>query len=69
MPVELRFYGFFCCVKIYKRTENNNERWNRWLNSGGVKDELKMKDQMEWGRRINNIKIVAEESVLKIIYS
>lgn len=31
----------------------------------GVTEELKMQDQMEWVRRMNNIKNVAEESVLK----
>lgn len=35
----------------------------------GVTEELKLQDQMEWVRRMNNIKNVAEESVLKIIYS
>lgn len=30
----------------------------------GVTEELKMKDQMEWVRRMNNIKNVAEEMVL-----
>lgn len=35
----------------------------------GVTEKLKMQDQMEWVRRMNNIKNVAEESVLKIIYS
>ena len=31
----------------------------------GVTEELKMQDQMEWVRRMNNIKSVAEEVVLK----
>ena len=35
----------------------------------GVTEELKMQDQMEWVRKLNNIKNIAEESVLKIIYS
>ena len=26
IPVELRFYGFFCCLEIYKRVGNNNEQ-------------------------------------------
>ena len=26
IPVELRFYGFFCCLEIYKRAEKNNEQ-------------------------------------------
>lgn len=35
----------------------------------GVTEELKMKDQMEWVRRMNNIKNAAEEMVLlEIIY-
>lgn len=33
----------------------------------GVTEELKMQNQMEWVRRMNNIKNVAEESVLKNI--
>ena len=28
-----------------------------------------MRDQVEWVRRMNNIKNIAEESVMKIIYS
>ena len=35
----------------------------------GVTEELKMQNQMEWVRRMNNIKNIAEESVLKIIYT
>lgn len=31
----------------------------------GVTEELKMQDQMEWVRRMNNIENVAEEVVLK----
>ena len=34
----------------------------------GVTEELKMQNQMEWVRRMNNIKNIAEESVMKIIY-
>ena len=30
----------------------------------GVTEELKIQDQMEWVRRMNNIKNVAEEMVL-----
>ena len=26
IPVELRFYRFFCCLEIYKRVGNNNEQ-------------------------------------------
>ncbi len=36
----------------------------------GVTEELKMQDQMEWVRRMNNIESVAEEMVLrKFIYA
>lgn len=36
----------------------------------GVTEELKMQNQMEWVRRMNNIKSVAEEMVLrKFIYA
>ena len=36
----------------------------------GVTEELKMQDQMEWVRRMNNIKNVAEEmALLEIIYA
>lgn len=31
----------------------------------GVTEELKMQDQMEWVRRMNNIKNAAEENILK----
>lgn len=36
----------------------------------GVTEELKMQNQIEWVRRMNNIKNVAEEMVsLEIIYA
>ena len=36
----------------------------------GVTEELKMQDQMEWVRRMNNVKNVVEEMVLlEIIYA
>ena len=36
----------------------------------GVTEELKMQNQMEWVRKMNNIKNVAEEMVLlEIIYA
>ena len=38
--------------------EQMTEQW-------GVTEELKMQDQMEWVRRMNSIKNVAEEMVLK----
>ena len=41
------------------------QRVEQW----GVTEELKMQDQMEWVRRMNNIKANAEEMALKeIIY-
>ena len=43
--------------KVEMLVEQMAERW-------GVTEELKMRDQMEWVRRMNNIKSVAEESVL-----
>ena len=48
--------------KIEMLMEQMAEQW-------GVTEELKIQDQMEWVRRMNNIKNIAEESVLKIIYS
>ena len=48
--------------KVEMLMEQMAERW-------GVTEEVKMQDQMEWVRRMNNIKNIAEESVLKIIYS
>ena len=48
--------------KVEMLVEQMAEQW-------GVTEELKIQDQMEWVRRMNNIKNVAEESVLKIIYS
>ena len=48
--------------KVEMLMEQMVEHW-------GVTEELKMKDQMEWVRRMNNIKNVAEEMVLlEIIY-
>ena len=49
--------------KVEMLVEQMAERW-------GVTEELKMRDQMEWVRRMNNIKSVAEEMVLrKFIYA
>ena len=43
--------------------EQMDEQW-------GVTEELKMQNQMEWVRRMNNIKNVAEEmALLEIIYA
>lgn len=48
--------------KVEMLVEQMAERW-------GVTEELKMQNQMEWVRRMNNIKANAEEIVLKeIIY-
>ena len=44
--------------KVEMLVEQMAEQW-------GVTKELKMQDQMEWVRRMNNIKSVAEEVVLK----
>ena len=44
--------------KVEMLAEQMAEQW-------GVTEELKMRDQMEWVRRMNNIKNVAEEVVLK----
>mgnify|MGYP001102346429 FL=1 len=47
--------------KVEMLVEQMAEQW-------GVTEELKMQDQMEWVRRMNNIKDVAEEMVsLEII--
>ena len=48
--------------KVEMLMEQLAEQW-------GVTEELKMQDQVEWVRRMNNIKNIAEESVMKIIYS
>ena len=48
--------------KVEMLMEQMAEQW-------GVTEELKIQDQMEWVRRMNNIKNIAEESVPKIIYS
>ena len=29
IPVELRFYGFFCFLEIYKKAEKNNEQYRK----------------------------------------
>ena len=44
--------------KVEMLMEQMVEQW-------GVTEELKLQDQMEWVRRMNNIKNVAEEVVLK----
>ena len=44
--------------KVEMLVEQMAERW-------GVTEELKLQDQMEWVRRMNNIKATAEEIVLK----
>ena len=48
--------------KVEMLVERMDEQW-------GVTEKLKMQDQVEWVRRMNNIKNIAEESVMKIIYS
>ena len=49
--------------KVEMLMEQMAEQW-------GVTEELKMQNQMEWVRRMNNIKNVAEEMVLlEIIYA
>ena len=49
--------------KVEMLMEQMAEQW-------GVTEELKMQDQMEWVRRMNNIKSVAVEMVLrKFIYA
>ena len=48
--------------KVEMLVEQMAEQW-------GVTEELKMQDQMEWVRRMNNIKANVEEIALKeIIY-
>ena len=48
--------------KVEMLMEQMVEQW-------GVTEELKMQDQMEWVRRLNNIQATAEEIALKeIIY-
>ena len=46
--------------KVERLMEQMAEQW-------GVTEELKMQDQMEWVRRMNNIKTNAEEIVYKNI--
>ena len=49
--------------KVEMLMEQMAEQW-------GVTEELKMQDQMEWVRRMNNIENVAEEmALLEIIYA
>ena len=49
--------------KIEMLAEQMAEQW-------GVTEEMKIQDQMEWVRRMNNIKNVAEEMVLlEMIYA
>ena len=44
--------------KVEMLVEQMAEQW-------GVTEELKMQDQMEWARRMNNIKNIAEEMAIK----
>ena len=44
--------------KVEMLMEQMDEQW-------GVTEELKMQNQMEWVRRMNNIKSAAEEMVIK----
>ena len=46
--------------KVEMLVEQMAERW-------GVTEELKLQDQMEWVRRMNNIKATAEEIVYRNI--
>ena len=46
--------------KVEMLVEQMAEQW-------GVTEELKMQNQMEWGRRMNNIKATAEEIVYRNI--
>ena len=46
--------------KVEMLIEQMGEQW-------GVTEELKMQDQMEWVRRMNNIKATAEEIVINEI--
>ena len=49
--------------KVEMLMEQMDEQW-------GMTEELKMQNQMEWVRRMNNIKNVAEEmALLEIIYA
>ena len=47
--------------KVEMLVEQMAERW-------GVTEELKLQDQMEWVRRMNNIKNVADEISKQIIF-
>ena len=47
--------------RVEMLVEQMAERW-------GVTEELKLQDQMEWVRRMNNIKNVAEEISKQIIF-
>ena len=49
--------------KVEMLVEQMAEQW-------GVTEELKMRDQMEWVSRMNNVKNVVEEMMLlEIIYA
>ena len=58
---------------LYQIDEEYNQMMDRLVEQmkerQGVTEELKMQDQMEWVRRMNNIQATAEEIALKeIIY-
>lgn len=48
--------------KVEMLVERMDEQW-------GVTEKLKMQDQMEWVRRMNNIKSAAEEMIIKPIHT
>lgn len=59
------------CLTVQKQAEERAERMIRkMMQSEGVTEELKDKDQMEWVHRMNQIRSIADEIVLgEIIYS
>lgn len=54
--------------KTKKEALNYEKEFIRKTAADDMTEELKMQNQMEWVRRKNNIKSVAEESAMKIIY-
>lgn len=59
------------CLTIQKQAEERADRMiDQMMKSEGVTEELKDKDQMEWVRRMNQVRNRVDEVVLsEIVYS
>ena len=61
-------YGKYGIMRKQFLKEHRSARYQYLVLTGNVTEELKLQDQMEWVRRMNNIKNVAEEISKQIIF-